>query len=114
MILLIFLLILSVAVTYLSVQNTEVVSLNLVQFTFANVPIYVVILGAVLFGVVMAFLISFVNTISTSMLIRTQHKKIGQERKEVAELTKRIHQLELENVELRTELEPTRFDQKSL
>ncbi|MBP7700570.1 LapA family protein [Candidatus Woesebacteria bacterium] len=95
-------------------QNTAVVSLNFLDYTFPNLPIYYVIIGSILVGVSLAYSISFINSISTYMLIRKQHKKIGIERKEVAELTKRVHQLELENVGLKTENDPSSFDQKSL
>ena len=111
---LIFLLIIGAGITYLSVQNTAIVSLTFLDYTFKDLPIYYVILGSILFGVVLAYSISFINSISTYMLIRTQHKRIGKERKEVAELTKRVHQLELENVGLKTENETTNFDQESL
>ena len=111
---LIFLLVVGTGITFLSMQNTEVVTLNFLDYTFTNLPIYYVIIGSILTGVVLAYSISFINSISTYMLIRTQHKKIGKERKEVAELTKRVHQLEIENVGLKTENDPTSFDKKSL
>lgn len=95
-------------------QNTEVVSLHFLSYTFSDLPINFVIIGSILFGVVLAYLISFINSISTSLLIRSQHKKIGKERKEVAELTKRVHQLEIENVSLQVEKDPDHFDKKSL
>lgn len=111
---LIFLLVVGAIITFLSIQNTAVVTLIFLNFTFENLPIYFVIIGSVLFGVVLAYLISFINSISTSLLIRSQSKKLGQEKKEVAELTKRVHQLELENVALNVENDPDAFDQKSL
>ncbi len=111
---LIFLLVVGAGITFVSLQNTAVVSLTFLNYTFPNLPIHFVIIGSIVVGVVLAYLISFINSISTFMLIRTQHKKIGEERKEVAELTKRVHQLELENVGLKTENDPTSFDQKSL
>ena len=111
---LIFLLVVGAGITYLSVQNTAVVSLRFLEYTFTDLPIYYVIIGSILVGVLLAYSISFINSISTYMLIRTQHKKIGQERREVAELTKRVHQLEIENVGLKTENDPSSFDRKAL
>lgn len=111
---LIFLLVIGTGITYLSLQNTEVVTLTFMDYTFADLPIYSVIIGSLLTGIVLAYSISFINSISTYMLIRTQHKKIGKERKEVAELTKRVHQLELENVGLKNENDPNTFDKQSL
>ncbi|MBP7843150.1 LapA family protein [Candidatus Woesebacteria bacterium] len=111
---LIFLIVVGTGITFLSMQNTAVVSLNFLDYTFPDLPIYYVIIGSLLAGVVLAYSISFINSISTYMLIRTQHKKISKERKEVAELTKRVHQLELENVGLKVEHDPKSVDQKSL
>lgn len=111
---LIFLLVVGTGITYLSMQNTQEVSLHFLDYAFENLPIYYVIIGSLLTGVVLAYSISFINSISTYLLIRQQNKKIGKERKEVAVLTKRVHQLELENVGLKTENDPNDFDQKSL
>lgn len=95
-------------------QNTALVSLTFLNYTFSDLPVHYVITGSVLVGVVLAYFISFVNSISTFMVIRSQDKKIGQEKKEVVELTRRVHQLELENVGLKLENDPGGFDHKSL
>lgn len=101
-------------IAFFSIQNTEVVTLTFLEYRISDLPVYFVIIGSILVGVVLAYIISFINSISTLMLIRTQHKKISKERKEVAELTKRVHQLELENVGLKVENDPKSVDQKSL
>lgn len=111
---LIFLLVAGAFIAFFSIQNTEVFTLTFLDYTISNLPVYSVIIGSILVGVLLAYSISFINSISTQMLIRTQHKKIGKERREVAELTKRVHQLELENVGLKVEKDPTSIDQKSL
>lgn len=111
---LIFILLVGAAITFLSLQNTAVVSLTFLTYTFPNLPIHFVIIGSILVGVVLAYIISFINSISTFMVIRDQHKKIGQEKREVAELTKRVHQLEIENVGLKNETGLHTTDQKSL
>jgi lipopolysaccharide assembly protein A len=111
---LILLLVFGSGLTFISMQNTQEVSLTFYRYTFSNLPVYFVILGSILVGVILAYFISFLNSISTHMLIRKQYKKIGKEKQTVAELTKRIHQLELENVKLKSKSEPSSFDQKSL
>ena len=111
---LIIVLVFGAAVAFVSMQNTAVVSLIFFEYTLSNVPVYFVIIGSMLVGVVLAYFISFINSISTFMLIRTQHQKIGKEKREVMELTKRVHQLELENIGLKIENDPSKIDQKAL
>ncbi len=114
MLILIFLLLVGAGFTFLSLQNTAIVSLNFLNYNFPNLPINYVIIGSILFGVVLAYFISFVNSISTSMKIRGQNNQLKQEKKEVVELTKRVHQLELENVGLKIENYPDDTDQNAL
>lgn len=111
---LIFLLVVGAAITFVSLQNTAVVSLTFLTYTFNNLPIHFVIIGSILVGVLLAYIISFINSISTFMVIRSQHKKIGQEKREVAELTKRVHQLEIENVGLKNDSDLHDSDPKAL
>ncbi len=114
MITLLFLILFGAGFTFLSMQNTEVVSLNFLNYYFPNVPINYVILGAMLVGVILAYCSSFINSISTALHIRGQHKQLKQEKKEVMELTKKVHQLELENVGLKHENDPDGTDQNAL
>ncbi|MCB9813163.1 MAG: LapA family protein [Pseudomonadales bacterium] len=101
MLILIFLILVGAGFTFLSMQNTQLVSLNFLNYSFSNLPINYVIIGSILLGVILAFFISFINSISTAMKIRGQHQQLKQEKKSVAELTKKVHQLELENVGLK-------------
>lgn len=114
MLILIFLLVVGAGFTFLSLQNTDVVSLSFLSYSFPNLPVNYVIIGSILLGVILAFFINFINSISTSFKIRGQHKQIKQERQEVAQLTKKVHQLELENVGLKTENDQGNVDQNSL
>jgi regulator of replication initiation timing len=51
----------------------------------------------------MAWIVSFVSDISLSYALRGKDSKIKDYKKDTAELTKKIHQLELENTKLRAE-----------
>lgn len=114
MLMLIFLIVVGAAFSFFSLQNTDVVTLSFLNYDFPNLPINYVIIGSILFGVILAYIINFINSISTSFKIRGQNKQIEQERREVAELTKRVHQLELENVGLKNENDPENIDHNSL
>ena len=50
-----------------------------------------------MFGLALSYLVYLVHDISTSFTIRGKNKEIKKEKDEVLELTKNVHQLELEN-----------------
>lgn len=71
------------------------------------------IVGALLVGLFLSWIISLINGIGTDFTIIGKENKIKNYKKDMAELTKRIHQLELENTKLKAETN-TRIDNKSL
>ena len=90
-------------IAFLSLQNTMVVSLHFLDFTIPNLPLYYVIIGSMLVGLLLSYVIYLVHAIITNISLLGKDKKIMKEKQQVAELTKRIHQLELENVKLKKE-----------
>ena len=100
-------------IAYFAIQNTAVISLNFLNYTFPGIPAYIVIVGALLVGLFSSWIISFVNDIATGFTMRGKDSKIKDYGKENAELLKLNHQLELENTRLMAETNaPT--DDKSL
>lgn len=98
---------------YFATQNTQAVSITLASSVFSNIPLYVIVLGAMFIGILVSYLISLVSSFSSSLTIFNKESKLKETKKELAELTKRIHHLELENTELKTELHKP-IDDKSL
>lgn len=98
---------------YFATQNTQAVSITLASNIFPNIPLYVIVLVALFIGILVSFVISLVGSFSSSLTIFSKDSKIKETKREVAELTKRIHHLELENTELKTELHKP-VDEKSL
>ncbi len=88
-------------IAYLSLQNTMLVSVNFLDQTVSNVPLYFVIIGSMLIGLLLSYVIYLVHAIVTNISLASKDRKIIKEKQEVAELTKQIHQLELENVKLK-------------
>ena len=86
-----------------AVQNTEPVSLNFGSYTFAGIPVYLLILIPLLVGVLLSWFINLAKGLSQSLTINEQKDKLKESKKEVAELTKMVHKLELENTKLKTE-----------
>jgi len=78
------------------------VSVNLGPYVFSNIPLFYVIIGSLLTGLMLSYLVFLVYAISHSLTLRSKNKEIKKNKDEVLELTKRVHQLELEKEKLKT------------
>lgn len=67
-----------------------------------------------LVGVLLAYIIQLANSISTALAMRGKDNKIKKSEDDVTQLTKKTHQLELENESLKKDSPETDFDNKSL
>lgn len=114
MLALIFLLVFGSAVAFLALQNTSHVSISVLTYTFPDVPLFSVIIVSVLTGAFMVYIIHIINSISTSFTIHGKNKKIKQTEKNLVELTKQIHQLQLENQALKEGTSASLADDKTL
>jgi uncharacterized integral membrane protein len=101
MVSLIILIISGAGFAYFATQNTQYISVNLFHYTIGNIPLYVVVLAALLIGIVICWIISFFGFISTTMKIFGKDNKIKQSSKEIDSLNKKIRDLELENENLK-------------
>lgn len=108
LVLILFLVIGSIFV-YISKFNFMLVSVNLGIYTISDIPLFYVIVGSVVLGLVLAYLVYLVQAISTSFTLRSKNKEIKKNKDEVLELTKSVHQLELENEKIKngSDSEPT-------
>lgn len=110
MLILILFLIVGSAMVYLAQNNLTPVTLHLSSYIFPNIPLFYIIVGSVLAGLVLAYLSYLVHSIFVGFTIREKENKIKKSKSEIVDLTKRIHQLELENERLKnnsTTVEPT-------
>lgn len=101
MLTLILLIILGSSLVYLSQYNFELVTVNMGFQMFENVPLFYVIVGSLLTGLVFAYLVHLVYYISNSLALKAKKNEIKKNREEILELTKRVHQLELEKEKLK-------------
>ena len=97
MLVLILLLVVGSLLVYISKFNFVPVSLNLGLVTYSEIPLFYVIIGSVVIGLLLSYLFYSIGSISSSLALRGKEKEIKVYKDEVLELTKRIHQLELEN-----------------
>lgn len=86
---------------YLAQNNLALVTLRLGTYIFSDIPLFYIIIGSLLTGLILAYLPYLVNSIFTALTMRGKDKKIKQAKSEVVDLTKQIHQLELENERLK-------------
>lgn len=97
MLILILFLVVGSVLVYISKFNFVPVSVNLGMYVISDIPLFYVIIGSVVFGLVLSYLVYLVHAISTSFTLRGKNKEIKKNKEEVLELTKSVHQLELEN-----------------
>lgn len=114
MLTLLILIIFSVGVAYFSTQNTQNVSIAFDQYTVASIPLYLVVLASLFLGIFISLIISLVGSISSSLTLHGKESKIKEAQRRAAELTKQVHQLELENERLKAQSGETTTDDKSL
>jgi hypothetical protein len=109
MLILILLLVIGGIMAYLAQNNLMLVTLHLGTYVFSGIPLFYIIVGSLLTGLVLAYLIYLANSILTAFIMRGKDNKIKQANSEIVDLTKQIHQLELENERLKnnsTVIEP--------
>lgn len=92
---------LGLVIAFFATQNTGTTSLFFFNYSIPNIPVYVVVVGALLFGLLISWIISLVNYITAGLTMRGKDKKISDYKKENAEHLKKIHQLELDNARLK-------------
>jgi uncharacterized integral membrane protein len=114
MLVLILLLVVGSILVYISKFNFVPVTVNLGMYVFSDVPLFYVIVGSLLTGLVLSYLVYLVQAISTSFRLRGKDKEIKKDKDEVLELTKRIHQLELENEKIKNGSESEPADRNAL
>ena len=101
MLIIILFVIIGSVLVYISKFNFTPVTVNLGFRVFSDIPLIYVIIASLLAGLVFSYFIYLVRVISTSLTIRGKDKELKKEKNDVLELTKRVHQLELENEKLK-------------
>ena len=100
---LIILALLTIGVGYFATQNTGTVALNFGYKVIDNIPIYIAVLVPFFIGLVSAWLTNIKNDLEHKHIKNRLKEDLNDARNEVADLTKRVHKLELENTKLKVE-----------
>ncbi len=92
--------VLSLLVAYFAIQNTQHVDVTLAGYPVTDTPMYIIVIGSVLFGLVIGLIFYLLHAVSSSFSMRGKDKELKEAQKTITDLTKRIHELELENAKL--------------
>lgn len=97
----IYLLITGSVFAYLAKDNLVPVTLSLANYTIPNIPLFFVVVGSLLVGLLFSYILQIITNIANSYVLRGKKLEIKSGKNEILELTRRIHQLELENEKLK-------------
>src|SRR5258708_1729365 len=103
MIALLLLVIFGLGMAFFSTQNTGLVHITLGQYTLTGIPLYVIVVGALLLGIFASWLISLVDAFYSSHKIHGKDSELHNAQKTITQLQKENHDLELENVRLKNQ-----------
>lgn len=110
MLILLLVVLIGIFVALFATQNTALTSVSLLGVPIEDVPLYIVVLASMLLGVIVAWLISLVGSISSFFTIARKERAIKETQHTVADLEHKVHELEVENARLREQrdhLRPT-------
>ena len=93
-------------------QNTGSIDLNFGNYFLPNIPIYLVVLIPLLFGLLIAFLLHVLKLLSHDLTIDEQKKEIKSLKSDLNDITKQAHKLELENLKIKKD--SGNFDEESI
>lgn len=103
MLLLILLLIIGSGLAYVSHYNFMPVSLHLGPYVVSDVPLFYVIIGSLVTGLLLSYVAYLINSLSASLALRAKDQELKRNQEEILDLTKRVHKLELENKKIKKE-----------
>lgn len=111
---LIFTVVIGLLFAYFSNFNTTSALIRLTPELSFSVPLYLIILSSLLVGLVIAWIISMLNSLTTFFILRKKENTIHELKKTTGELIKRVYQLELENAHKSKKDKKEEIDEKAL
>ncbi len=100
MIALILFVIFGLAMALFATQNISTASITVASYTFKNIPIYIVVIGAVFLGIFISWLISIADALSSSFTVHQKDSALNQANRTIESLQEEKHALEIENAHL--------------
>ena len=103
----IFAIVFGLAIGYFAIQNTLPVTIQFGAYVVENLPLYVVVIGSLILGLLIGWLFYAARTVS-EWTVRGETRGSRWSRRTVVERDERLRDLEAENARLRTELASSR------
>jgi len=91
------------AIGYFATQNTTPVTIQVAQYAFKEVPLYLVIVGSLFVGLFIAWILYFARSVSSRLAIYGRDHALKKARQMAADLELRVQELRAENAQLRTD-----------
>lgn len=91
---LILLIIFGLGASYFATQNTGNVHILLGGFMISSIPLYIVVIGSILLGVFISWLINIANSFSTMFVLRGKDVALKTFQEKIDDLQERNNQLE--------------------
>ncbi len=102
-----------IAIGYFATQNTTPVTIQVGEYAFADIPLYLVMVGSLFVGVVVSAVLYLAKSVSSRATIYGKDYAARRARRMAADLEQRVHELEAENVHLRSDQHPSPLDSPS-
>ena len=87
---------------WFAVFNTQNVDLN-IGSSLLTIPIFMLVIVSVLVGLLLSAIISSINWVSSSLALHSRDNQIKQKSQVVENLEHKLHDLEIENAQLRND-----------
>jgi uncharacterized integral membrane protein len=81
-------------------QNTTHATINILGYVF-SFPLYLIVLGSLLVGLLISGLVSVLNSIATSYKLHSKESTIKEKAQTVDHLSQKVHDLEIDNARLK-------------
>ncbi|MEI6532416.1 MAG: LapA family protein [Candidatus Roizmanbacteria bacterium] len=109
---LILLAVFSLGVAFFASQNTSTVPIYFWNYSVDRMPVFGIMLISFLIGLLLNWILSSFKFFQYHNHLKNKSSKLAEAEKNISHLTKRIHQLEVENAELLSNT--SSLDEKSL
>lgn len=91
----------------LSTQNTIGVPVHLGGYYWTHIPLYLIAIASLLVGLLIAWLLSLINWAASTVHLHGKELRARKAETSADRLEARVHDLELENAKLRSQLHET-------
>ncbi len=105
MIALILLVVFGLGAALFATQNTGVVHITLANYLFSGIPLYVIVIGSMLVGIFISWLISMIDSISSTITIHGKDNALKEAHQTIEKYKKENQALLMENEHLKGERE---------